>query len=157
MNASDIVKAKQNKVLYNSLYTPTVYQSTVFSTLRLYSSINLGNSIASSFISCINTAYNYTCNPIFTTYETRNDVKEGAVACGAVPLSILQFTSSDGMIYAYSTIFSTFGNVSLPSSFIITSTIGTIASSPIICPINEIYQGCSVCINRSCSNCLSGL
>ena len=157
MNASDIVKAKQNKVLYNSLYTPTVYQSTVFSTLRLYSSINLGVSIASSFISCINTAYKYTCNPIFTTYETRNDVKEGAVACGAVPLSNLQFTSSNGMIYAYSTIYSTFGNVILPSSFIITSTIAPIASSPIICPINQLYQGCSVCINQSCSNCLSGL
>jgi hypothetical protein len=25
-----------------------------------------------------------------------------------------------------------------------------------ICPINS-YQGCSVCTNRSCSNCLSGL
>lgn len=156
MNASDIVKAKQNKVLYNSLYNPTVYQSTVFSTLRLYSSINLGNSIASSYISCINTTYNYSCNPAFTTYETRNDVKEGAVACGAVSLSNLQFTSSDGMIYAYSTIYSTFGNVSLPSSFIITSTIAPIASSPMICSINS-YQGCAVCINQSCSKCLSGL
>jgi hypothetical protein len=156
MNPSDIRQAKKNKVLYNYFYTPPVYQSTVFSKPLFYSSINLGNSIASSFISCINTAYKYTCNPAFTTYETRNDVKQGAVACGAVPLSNLQFTSSDGMIYAYSTIYSTFGNVSLPISFIITSTICPVASSPMICSINS-YQGCSVCSNQSCSKCLSGL
>lgn len=155
MNASDIVKAKQNKVLYKTLYTPNVYQSTLFSTLHAYSSINTGIEIVSSYISCINTAYTY-CNPVFTSYETRNDVKEGAVACGAGSISNLQFTSSDGIVYAYSTIYSTFGNTTLPSSFIITSTIGSVTSSPMICPIHS-YQGCSVCTNQSCSKCLSGL
>jgi hypothetical protein len=159
MNASDIVNAKQNKVLYTTLYTPNVYQSTIFSTLRTYSSINTGSSIISSYISCINTAYKYTCNPVFTSYETRNDVKDGAVACGAVTLSNLQFVNSDGYVYAYSTLYSSFGpsTIILPSSFTITSTLGSIANVPVICPINQFYQGCSVCTNQSCKKCLSGL
>lgn len=159
MNASDIIKAKQNKTLYKAYYTPTVYQSTVFSTLTAYStSTNLP--ITTSYVSCINTSYNYVRNPVFINYEMRNNVKDGSNKCGATSLSNLQFVKSNATIYAYSTVYSTFGTsaVKFPSSFIITSTIGSSAPEPYIVPFVQIYQGCAVCNNnQTCISCLSRL
>ena len=57
MNASDIIKAKQNQTLYKSYYQPTVFQSTIYSTLTIGSSIlnKTGPSISSiNYYSCNN-------------------------------------------------------------------------------------------------------
>ena len=160
MNASDIIKAKQNKTLYKAYYTPVVYQSTIFSTLTAYStSINVFT-LTTSYVSCINTSYNSVCNPVFINYEMLNNIKNGSIACGATSLSKLQFVKSDTNIYAYSTVYSTFGTpaIIVPSSFIITSTIGTSAPGPCIVPLIQFYQGCSVCDgNQTCISCLSRL
>ena len=159
MNASDIIKAKQNKTLYKAYYTPAVYQSTVFSTLTAYST-STSLPITTSYVSCINTSYNYLCNPVFTNYEMRNNVKDGSIACGATSLSNLQFVKSDATVYVYNTVYSTFGNpaITVPSSFITTSTIGSSAPGPCIVPLVQFYQGCSVCNgNQTCVSCLSRL
>lgn len=159
MNASDIIKAKQNKTLYKAYYTPAIYQSTVFSTLIAYST-STSIPITTSYVSCINTSYNYVCNPIFTSYESRNNVKDGSIACGGTSLSNMQFVKSDATVYAYNTVYSTFGNpgVTVPSSFITTSTVGSSAPGPCIAPQIQFYQGCSVCNgNQTCISCLSRL
>ena len=156
MNASDIIKAKQNKTLYKAYYTPLVYQSTIFSTVTAYSTIN--NLSIKSYVSCINTSYNYVCNPVFTNYEMRNNVKDGSDKCGATSLTNMQFVKSDATIYAYSTVLSTFGPNMYPSSFLITSVIGSSAPSPCITPLVQFYQGCAVCNgNQTCTSCLSRL
>jgi len=102
MNASDIIKAKQNKTLYKAYYTPAVYQSTIFSTLTAFSTLS---NLSTSYVSCINTSYNYVCNPIFTSYETRNNVKDGSDKCGGTSLSNMQFVKSDATVYAYNTVY----------------------------------------------------
>jgi hypothetical protein len=76
MNASDIVKNRQNKVLYNAYYQPTVFQSTVVSTLSPISSYTGGYA---SYESTVITAYNYSCQPTFLSYELLNEVKNGRI------------------------------------------------------------------------------
>jgi len=157
MNGSDIIKAKQNKTLYKAYYTPAVYQSTVFSTLTAFSTLS---NLSTSYVSCINTSYNYVCNPIFISYETRNNVKDGSIACGGTSLSNMQFVKSDATVYAYNTVYSTFGNpaITVPSSFVITSVNGSSAPGPCIVPAVQFYQGCNVCNgNQTCISCLSRL
>lgn len=159
MNASDIIKAKQNKTLYKAYYTPVVYQSTVFSTVSAYSTFG-SQPVNTSYISCINTSYNYLCNPVFMSYETRNNVKDGSIACAGTSLSNLQFVKSNATVYAYNTVYSTFGNpaITVPSSFVTTSINGTSAPDPCIVPLVQFYQGCSVCNgNQTCISCLSRL
>lgn len=143
MNASDIVKAKQNKVLYKSLYNPTVFQSTVFSTVNTISSIIQPNT-QRSYTSTINTAYNYVCNPTFISYELANNVNNGQYACGAKTLSYMQWKNvNNTTIYAYSTIYSSIitpGTI-IPSTFTIASTNILTGPSPVVQPFIEFYQG----------------
>ena len=143
MNASDIVKAKQNKVLYKSLYNPTVFQSTVFSTINTVSSL-IYPTFQNSYTSTVNTAYNYVCNPTFISYELANNVNNGQYACGAKSVSYMQWKNlNNTTVYAYSTMYSTIisPSIPIPSSFSVTSTTILTGPTPVVQPFIEFYQG----------------
>ena len=162
MNASDIVKAKQNKTLYSAYYQPTVYSSTLYSTLAIYSSI--GSTITeselvinTSYISCINTVYNYVDNPTFISYESLNQIKAGALECGAISGSEFQLDRVPYVpVYTYNTIYSTFTiqNLILPSSVTIASSLISATPSPYIQSFIHAKQGQSNCNGcNQCHNC----
>jgi hypothetical protein len=136
MNASDIVKNKQNKVLYQAYYRPTVFQSTVVSTVSLISSATtVGNSSESTVI----TAYNYVCQPTFLSYELLNEVKNGKEACtNACATQVTWSNLTSTTKYMYSTIYST---LSTPCTIIVTSTVVQGNKGPVICPLINFYQG----------------
>jgi hypothetical protein len=136
MNASDIVKNKQNKVLYQAYYRPTVFQSTVVSTVSL---ISTATTIDNSYGSTVITAYNYVCQPTFLSYEILNEVKNGKEACTnacATQVTWSNLTSTTN--YMYSTIYST---LSTPCTIIVTSTFVQGNKGPVICPLINFYQG----------------
>jgi hypothetical protein len=136
MNASDIVKSRQNKVLYNAYYQPTVFQSTVVSTLTPISSYTGGYS---SYESTVITAYNYSCQPTFLSYELLNDVKNGKEACTgtcATQLTWANLTSTTQYMYA-----TNYSTLSTPLSIGVTSTIVKGSTGPVVCPLINFYQG----------------
>ena len=162
MNASDIVKAKQNKTLYSAYYQPTVYSSTLYSTLAIYSSI--GSTITdsevvinTSYISCINTVYNYVDNPSFISYESLNQIKAGALECGAKSRSEFQLDRIPYVpLYTYKTVYSTFTiqNLILPSSVTIASSLISATPGPFIESFIHTKQGQSNCNGcNQCHNC----
>jgi hypothetical protein len=160
MNASDIVKAKQNKIMYSAYYKPLISSSTIYTTSSIYST---SNSIT-SYLSCTNTTYNVRCTPAVTSYETLNQIKDGSYQCAGVQQSQLQFTGiPNTAIYGYSTIYSTFStnNYSTfiaPSTTLITTTTATIPTGPLISPFIRFNQGCAQCnTGNSCHNCVTGL
>ena len=159
MNASDIVKQKQNKVLYKAYYRPTVFQSTIFSTINTVSSIiNYVSSgvplTSTSYTSCLNTIYNYMCEPTFQSYETRHSVGSGVKSCTGKKGSELQWKKTNQItIYSYSTLYSSLITASTiaPSTIRISSTSVQSAPLPLICPITQIQQGTSFAM--SCPSC----
>ena len=164
MNASDIIKAKQNKVLYNAYYTPMISSSTIYSTLSVYSTtLNGSLQPVISYTSCTTTAYTTRmgCTPNVTSYETLNQIKGGAYDCGALTVSQMQIGGiPNTAIYAYSTIISTMTaqGLNVPSSFMVTSTTVTAPPTPLITPFVIYRQGCAVCDSRNfCQNCATGL
>lgn len=136
MNASDIVKNRQNKVLYKAYYQPTVFQSTVVSTLSPISSYTGGYS---SYSSTVITAYNYSCQPTVLSYEMLNEVKNGKEACTGTCASQLTWTNLTSTTqYMYTTNYST---LSTPLSINVTSTSVQGSKGPVICPLINFYQG----------------
>lgn len=162
MNASDIVKAKQSQVLYRTLYTPTVYSSTVYSTIRPISSfINYVSSgvplLSTSYASCIYTVPTVECAPRFMTYELAKTVKDGAYECGDRVVGQSDWIKSDRTFaYAYNTTFST---LSTASSIRVTSTAITVGPAPLICGSGAVNQGtsfaarCGACAGGCCPAC----
>ena len=159
MNASDIVKQKQNKVLYKAYYNPTVFESTVFSTINTVSSIvNYVSSgvplLSTSYTSCINTVYNYMCEPTFQSYESRYAVGSGANACTGKNASELKWKKTSQIpIYAYSTVYSSLVTPSTlaPSTIRVSSTLVQGGPMPLICAITQVQQGTSFAM--SCPSC----
>lgn len=128
MNASDIIKMKQNGTLYKAYYNPAVFQSTTISTIIPFSS-----SETTSYTSTVNTEYQYECLPSFLSYQLVNDVNEGKYVCGGKTISELSWkaisTMNTEIIYAFST-------YSTPSSIVGASTINSLNSRairPLIC------------------------
>jgi hypothetical protein len=157
MNASDIVKAKQNKTLYKAYYHPTVFQSSIFSTIYSISSVGEKIVASTSFGSCITTVYNYVCNPTFLSYQMANSVNDGTYECGLKKISELQWKNTTSTtIYEYST---TIGNTSSATSSITgiytTSSIINMGPQPLICPLINMSQGTNY-LNR-CNKCNSFL
>ena len=156
MNASDIVKAKQNKALYAAYYKPRVYSSTIYSTFQTVSSFLIpvigGYSSVISNTSCINTVYNYVNNPTFVSYETLNQIKNGGYDCGASSASQSSGTP-DTSIYGYSPVYSTVRGIISPMTPFITSSVITAPISPYIASV-QFSQGCNQCITNTCTNCL---
>lgn len=159
MNASDIVKQKQNKVLYKAYYRPTVFQSTVFSTINTVSSIiNYVSSgvplLSSSYTSCLTTVYQYMHEPTFLSYETRHAISNGTNSCTGKKGSEMKWKKTNqNTIYAYSTLYSSLVTASTlaPSSIRVSSTIVQGGPLPFICPITQLQQGTSFAM--SCPSC----
>jgi hypothetical protein len=87
MNASDIVKRKNDGVLYSAYYSPTVFVST---SVTCYISTL---SSATSTISVTKNVNLYECNGIYNSYELSNSVKQGAYVCGNKGVKQLKFTT----------------------------------------------------------------
>jgi hypothetical protein len=146
MNASDIVKAKQSKALYNAYYNPTVFQSTTFSTINTVSSIlrYVSSSVeftSTSYTSTIQTINTYVCNPTFVSYEMANAIRDGSLK----PDSNLQWKNDVSTVqYAYKTNYSTFSfnpTVPLPSTFRVTSSFITASDGPVVQSLIDFQQG----------------
>lgn len=162
MNASDIVKAKQAQTLYKAYYKPTVYQSTVNSTIRIISSIidyvqDSQEFTLDSYASCTTTVYNYSADPLFMSYEMAIQVKDGKYSCeGKVPSKMAWKNTNSTIVYAYSTIYSTFStpSVPVPSSMYVTSTVVMTGVTPVIVPLASFYQGTNA--DHSCNHLFGG-
>jgi hypothetical protein len=136
MNASDIVKNKQNQALYQAYYQPRVFQSTVFSTLTPISSYTGGYN---SYGSTVNTVYTYSSQPTFLSYELLNEVKAGKDQCTATCTSELTWSNlTSTTTKFYNTNYST---LSTPLNIGVTSTIVQGSTGPVICPRVNFYQG----------------
>lgn len=136
MNASDIVKNRQNKVLYNAYYQPTVFQSTVVSTLFPISSYTGGYN---SYGSTVNTVYTYSAQPTFLRYELLNEVKQGKEECTGTCVSALTWTNLTPITKSFYT--TNYSTLSTP----LTTTVSTLtvqgSQGPSICPFVTFYQG----------------
>lgn len=101
MNASDIIKKKQNTCLYRAYYNPIVYQSTVFSTFMPYSSISSGTT---TYTSNVNTINQYICPPHIMSYNIINDILYGKISSDDKLTTDLQWKNTVSTVqYYYST------------------------------------------------------
>jgi len=168
MNASDIIKNKQNRVLYQAYTRPTIFSTLITSTINYcpVSTISTGGAFTTSFTSTINTQYGYTCEKPSISYELLNDINEGKYLCGYpycssisiwntgqtypvgdcdCKISLLSWKNTNlTSIYNYST--ATYSSVSVTSTNILTG------PTPFIC-LNNFYQGTNFdnkCGDSSC-------
>jgi hypothetical protein len=174
MNASDIVKAKQNRTLFQAYYHPMITPSTTTTTIvvsTFISSISDGRDpppMQSNV--CSTVIYNNLCMPSFISYQLANDVNQGKYLCNTYTLaqqvggnainttstaqtqckiSNLQWqTTPSSVTTAYNTVGGiTYSTISATS---LQSPVSTFIL-PVICPLVEFYQGtnfaskCSVC------------
>jgi hypothetical protein len=170
MNASDIVKAKQNRTLFQAYYHPIITPSTTTTTIVvstfISSLITDPASIMQSNV-CSTVIYNNLCMPSFISYQLANDVNQGKYLCNTYTLaqqvggnainttstaqtqckiSNLQWqTTLSTMTTAY--------NTDGPTTISVTSLQSPVSTFilPVICPLVDFYQGtnfaskCSVC------------
>jgi hypothetical protein len=165
MNASDIIKNRQNRVLYQAYTRPTIFSTLITSTINYcpVSTISSGGSYISSFTSTINIQYGYTCEKPAISYELLNDINDGKYLCGypycssisiwntgqTIPvgdcdckISFLTWKNTNlTPIYNY--------NSTLYSSVTVTSTNILTGPTPFICS-NDFYQGTN--FNNRCGN-----
>ena len=170
MNASDIVKAKQNRTLFQAYYHPVTTPSTtssIFYTSTLIRSTTISVPVSTV---CSTVIYNNVCMPSFISYQLANDVNQGKYLCNTYTLaqqvggnavnttstavnlctlSNLQWKSvNPTVVYEYSSIYSSLSTV---STFSLSSTIIQTGPMPVICPLISFYQGtnfdnkCAVC------------
>ena len=138
MNASDIVKTKQNKAVALSYQQSFTLSSTVQTTIYQVSSIAGGTP---RYGSTLNTVYDKTCMPTFTTYETRNKVQESP--CTACNLSSMDWKNTNStLMYAYQSVY---GTLSTTSTVLTTSTIVQTAPQPFVCDGVSYRQGTHFC------------
>lgn len=163
MNASDIVKAKQNRILYNTYYNPTILESSVTSTLRPISSVirytSAGiNIVSTSYTSCITRCDTYVAKPTFISYEMAHAIESGQYGCAVTkrPLETDWNKTTSTVKIIQSTLFSTFSTSGplLPSSVRYSSSIMTIGQSPVICPLIDYHQGTSFSV-KSMDGCVN--
>lgn len=175
MNASDIIKAKQNRVLYQAYYRPTVFSTLITSTINYYpvSTISTAGGFTSSIVSCITTQYGYKCEKPNNSYQLLNDINNGKYECGFpycstitewntgqtfltgncnCKISFLTWKNTNQtLLYTYST--------SNYSSVVTSSTLINTGPGPVICPLISLNQGtsfqnkCNVCNNTCCDSC----
>jgi len=165
MNASDIIKNRQNRVLYQAYTRPTIFSTLITSTINYcpVSTISTGGIFTTSFTSTINTQYGYTCEKPAISYEMLNDINKGKYLCGYpycssiyiwntgqtypigdcdCKISLLTWKNTNSTsIYNYST--------ATYSSVVVTSTNILTGPKPLICPIN-FYQGTN--FDNKCAN-----
>ena len=165
MNASDIIKNRQNRVLYQAYTRPTIFSTSITSTINYcpISTISTGGAFTTSYTSTLNTQYGYTCEKPAISYEVLNDINEGKYLCGSpycssisiwntgqtfpvgdcnCKISLLTWKNSNStFIYNYST--ATYSSVTVVSTNILTG------PTPFICS-TDYYQGTN--FDNSCGN-----
>jgi len=135
MNASDIVNNKQQIARSCAYNRPTVFSSTILSTITPISSIAGGST---SYASTLRTCYSYACQPTYSSYELRSDVQQGLVDRGITLSSMTEWKpDTPTTLYAYRTLYSTLSTV---SSIYVTSTLAQTGPSPLVCD-TPFYQG----------------
>jgi hypothetical protein len=174
MNASDIIKAKQRRTLYQAYYRPTIFpglegsNSTLINSSINYcpiSTITINGDIISSVVSCVTLHYSYKCDTPNISYNLLNDINQGKYLCGFPYCStIVQWNNQQEYITGVCDCkisFLTWKNTSMSYiysySTINYSTIETYSSlvpsgpHPLICPLVSFNQGTS--FDNNCSNC----
>jgi hypothetical protein len=175
MNASDIIKAKQSRTLYQAYYRPTIFQgltsngTNVFITSTInfcpISTVSSSSGFISSFVSCVTLNYSYKCEKPNVSYELMNSINEGKYICGFPYCSTLvewnngqTFTSGNCnckisfLTWKNTTLAPVYQYSSISySSVIATSSFIASGPGPIICPLVDFYQGTS--FDNRCSNC----
>jgi hypothetical protein len=135
MNASDIVNNKQQIARSCAYDRPTVFSSTILSTITPISSIAGGST---SYASTLRTCYSYACQPTYSSYELRSDVQQGLVDRGITLSSLTEWKpDTPTTLYAYRTLYSTLSTV---SSISVTSTLVQTGPSPLVCD-TPFHQG----------------
>ena len=135
MNASEIVNNKQQIARSCAYDRPTVFSSTILSTITPISSIAGGSA---SYASTLRTCYSYACQPTYSSYELRSDVQQGLVDRGIILSSLTEWTpDTPTTLYAYRTLYSTLSTV---SSISVTSTLVQTGPSPLVCD-TPFHQG----------------
>ena len=161
MNASDVIKAKQNRILYNTYYKPVVFESSVTTTLQPISSVikytSAGiNIVSTSYTSCVTTCNTYVAKPTFVSYEMVQAMRDGEYGCDAPRRAAETRWNNTSNItkIIQSTLFSTFSTSGplLPSSVRYSSSIMTVGPTPTICPLIDYHQGTSFSTAESCVN-----
>ena len=176
MNASDVVKAKQNRVLFQAYYRPTIFPGLYGTDSTLIASTTTFESVSSiypgppSFISSSCSEYLYTCNQPSISYALLNDVNSGKYLCqfpycssisiwntGTTfptgtcncKISKLEWKNTNPTVfYTVSTAY--YSSIETVSSMV-TSTIIMTGPQPIICSDPVFYQG--NCVNSECCVC----
>jgi hypothetical protein len=166
MNASDITRAKQNRVLYQAYNRPDILLPPI-TTINYcpVSTLSTNSGIVSSLVSSSTQNYPYKCNETTISYELANSISNGKYLCqypycstitewntgntvimGDCNCKISELTwknTNPTTIFNYSTV--TYSTVNVTSTSILT------APSPNICPIVQLNQGtnfankCNVC------------
>lgn len=184
MNASDIIKAKQSRTLYQAYYRPTIFSTLINSTINFcpVSTVSTASGVVSSLTSCITMNYLYRCNPPVLSYQLANSINEGKYECGFPYCSTISIWNTGQQFIAGNCdckeSFLTWENTNPTqivnykatniSSFTATSTSILTGPAPVICPLVSFYQGtnfanrcpdCNVALygnNACCGNCASG-
>lgn len=174
MNASDIIKAKQSRVLYQAYYRPTIFPglqgsvSTLITSTINYcpiSTVSSSGVYISSFVSCVTLNYAYKCEKPNISYELMNDINQGKYLCGFPYCStIVQWNNQQAFTSGSCNCkisFLTWKNTTTApvyqystatySSVVITSSIIASGPGPVICPLVDFYQGTS--FDNRCSDC----
>jgi hypothetical protein len=174
MNASDIIKARQQRVLYQAYYRPTIFpgiqdsNSTLITSSIKYcpiSTISTSEGFVSSVVSCITLNYAYKCQTPTISYNLLNDINQGKYLCGFPYCStIVQWNNGENFtsgtcnckisLLNWKNTTNKFVyqyNSTSYSSFSITSTMIPSGPGPTICPLVNFYQGTS--FDNSCSDC----
>lgn len=174
MNASDIIKAKQNCILYQAYYRPTIFPGTqdsvstlINSTITYYpvSSVSSADNFISSVVSSITLNYLYKCEKPVISYELMNSINQGKYLSKFPYCSTLSewntgqiFTAGNcnckesSLTWKNTTTDFVYHYSSISySSVTVTSSLVATGPSPIICPLVDFYQGtsftnrCSIC------------
>ena len=91
MNASDIIKAKQSRTLYQAYYRPTIFQGSTSNGTNVFitstinfcpiSTVSSSSGFISSFVSSVTLNYSYKCEKPNVSYELMNSINEGKYIC----------------------------------------------------------------------------
>lgn len=158
MNASDIIKATQNRTLYQAYYRPTIFPGieASSSTINFFpiSTVSSSDGFISSFISSVTLNYLYTCQKPTISYELLNSINQGKYLC-KFPYCSTLVQWNDGQTFVSGNCncnisFLTWKNTTNApiyqynstsySSFAITSSLIASGPTPIICPISNISR-----------------
>jgi hypothetical protein len=89
MNASDLVRARQNKTLFQAYYQPTIFpglagsnSTLIVSTVNRCPISSISGSTTSYTAYCSTQNYLSKCLPTSISYELLNDVNSGKYVCG---------------------------------------------------------------------------